>query len=59
MCACLDTGVVALLQQINARQQLNKLNQKAKMLAEHNTFSLFAVLYIMANLFHGVLDKSL
>ena len=29
------------------------------MLAEHNTFSLFAVVYIMANLFHGVLDKSL
>ncbi len=32
---------------------------KSESVSERNTLSLFAVLYIKANLFHGVLDKSL
>ena len=44
-CACLDTSALASLEQTSTHKQLNKVNQKAKMLAERITFSLFVVLF--------------
>ncbi len=42
-CACLDTSALALLEQTSTRNQLNKLNQKAKMpvSVSHFRFLLF------------------
>ena len=56
---CLSyTSVLASLEQASTRQQIKFKQTKSESVGERNTLSLFAV-YIMANLFHGVLDKSL
>ena len=58
MCVCLDTSVLASLEQTSTRQQTKLKQTKSESVGKRNTLSLFAI-HTMANLFHGVLDKSL
>lgn len=56
---CLSyTSVLALLEQTSTRIKLNKADKKRKYWQSITHFRFF-LFYVMANLFHGVLDKSL